>query len=49
MKKSNLKPDKKDTSKEITPLVKSLSGIISLPNDFSFRKEYSKFLAEKYQ
>lgn len=33
---------------EITPLVKSLSGVIELPSDFDIRDEYTKFLIEKY-
>lgn len=34
---------------EITPLVESLSGVISLPSDFDYKKEYRDFLNEKYQ
>lgn len=34
---------------EITPLVKSLSGVIELPTDFDIRDEYTKYLTEKYQ
>lgn len=33
----------------ITPLVKSLSGVIDLPPDFDYRKEYGDYLAEKYK
>jgi len=33
---------------EISPLVKSLSGIIQLPADFNHNEQYSKHLNEKY-
>jgi len=33
----------------ITPLVESLSGVINLPADFDYKKEYRDFLAEKYK
>lgn len=39
-----------ETEKEkITPLVKSLSGIINLPKDYDHKKEYSDFLVDKYK
>lgn len=43
--------NQKDNDKkiEITPLVESLSGVISLPSDFDYKKEYRDFLNEKYQ
>ncbi|NOX86199.1 MAG: hypothetical protein GXO86_09590 [Chlorobi bacterium] len=34
---------------EITPLVKKLSGVIDLPDDFDYKKEYSDYLMEKYK
>ena len=34
--------------KHITPLVKSLSGIIDLPADFVNKKEYMKHVLKKY-
>ena len=34
---------------EITPLVKSLSGVINLPADFDYKKEYADHLTEKYK
>jgi len=43
---------KKKTQKEeveITPLVKSLTGVISLPEDFDYKKEMVKILTEKYK
>lgn len=33
---------------DVTPLVKSLSGIINLPKNFDPRKEYKKHLTNKY-
>lgn len=32
-----------------TPLVKSLSGVIELPNDFDYKKSRSKHLQEKHR
>lgn len=32
----------------LTPLVKSLSGIISLPENFDFKKSYGEYLDRKY-
>lgn len=32
---------------EITPLVESLSGVIHLPEDFDFKKDYSNYLTVK--
>lgn len=43
---SENKEDKKIT---ITPLVESLSGVISLPSDFDYKNEYRDFLHQKYQ
>ena len=33
---------------EITPLVKSLSGVITLPDDYDYKKDYSDYLTGKY-
>lgn len=33
----------------ITPLVESLSGVIDLPADYDYKKEYRHFLEEKYK
>ena len=33
----------------ISPLVKSLSGVISLENDFDAKEKYTDFLLEKYK
>jgi hypothetical protein len=38
-------PDKK---KEISPVVRSISGIIQLPDDFDPKETYHKSLNEKY-
>jgi len=37
------------SEEEISPLVKSLSGVIALPSDFDFEKEYSEYLTKKYK
>ncbi len=39
---------KKNQDDEITPLVKSLSGVIKLDEDFDYKKEYADYLTEKY-
>ncbi len=41
------KEEKKKVS--ITPLVESLSGVIDLPADFDYKKEYRDYLEEKYK
>jgi hypothetical protein len=41
--------DKNNKEIEITPLVKSLSGVIKLENDFDYRKSYVDYLIEKYK
>jgi hypothetical protein len=33
----------------ITPLVESLSGVIDLPAEFDYKKEYGNYLIEKYK
>lgn len=43
----NITEEPKET-KKITPLVKSLSGIIKLPKDFDHKKGYADHLVEKY-
>ncbi len=44
---TNKNAKKKETA--ITPLIKSLSGVIDLPEDFNEKEEYSNYLAEKYK
>ncbi|MBA5628963.1 DUF6364 family protein [Moheibacter lacus] len=39
----------KNNEIEITPLVKSLTGVISLPEDFDYKKEIAEILTEKYK
>ncbi len=34
---------------EITPLVKSISGVISIDDDFDIKDEYTQYLLEKYK
>lgn len=38
-----------DNKISITPLVESLSGVIDLPSDFDYKKEYADFLTKKYK
>lgn len=33
---------------EITPLVKSLTGVIKVPEDFDYKKERTDYLVKKY-
>lgn len=40
---------KKDKDLEITPLVKSLSGVIKLEEDFNYKESYTGYLIEKYK
>ncbi len=37
-----------DKKHSITPFVESLSGVIDLPSDFDYKKEYRDYIAEKY-
>lgn len=41
--------EQKSDDIEITPFVKSLSGVIKLPADFDYKKEYGDYLEEKYK
>lgn len=34
---------------EISPFVKSLSGVAKIDKDFDFKKDYANYLAEKYK
>ncbi|PCE63884.1 DUF6364 family protein [Sediminicola luteus] len=45
---SSLIKQKKEST-HITPLVESLSGVISLDEDFDIKDEYGKYLIEKYK
>ncbi len=35
-------------AQEVTPLVKSLSGVVDLPKNFDYKKDYKKHLSNKY-
>jgi hypothetical protein len=37
-----------EPGKEISPLVRSLSGVIDLPDDYDYRKDYSEYIDRKY-
>lgn len=41
------KPESDDNI-EITPLVKSLSGVVSLPEDYDYKKDRTEYLIRKY-
>lgn len=41
--------NEKDSENDITPLVKSLSGIIDLSNEVDLKGGYTAYLAEKYK
>jgi hypothetical protein len=40
---------KKNKEIEITPVVKSLSGVIKLDNNFNYKASYTDYLIEKYK
>ncbi|MCU0440843.1 MAG: DUF6364 family protein [Bacteroidia bacterium] len=35
-------------SQDVTPLVKSLSGVVELPKNVDYKKDYKKHLSNKY-
>jgi len=37
------------TDDEITSLVKSLSGVIEVPQDYDYKTEYGNYLIQKYK
>jgi macrodomain Ter protein organizer (MatP/YcbG family) len=41
--------DEENPQEKITPLVRSLSGIIDLPDDYDHKKDYADYLAKKYK
>lgn len=41
--------DEEHIEEKITPLVKSLSGIIDLPDDYDPKKGYADYLSKKYR
>lgn len=44
----NITDEENDEDEKITPLVKSLSGIIDLYDDSENKKAYTEYLANKY-
>jgi len=34
---------------EITPLVESLSGVVTIPEEFDYKNDYADYLLEKYK
>lgn len=38
----------KDKKETITPLVESLSGVIELPADYDYKKEYGDYIINNY-
>ncbi|MDQ3021816.1 MAG: DUF6364 family protein [Bacteroidota bacterium] len=34
---------------KITPLVKSIAGVIKLPKDYDYKKDYADYLTKKYE
>ena len=38
-----------EEKKSITPLVESLGGVMDVPADFDYKKEYRDYLEEKYK
>ncbi len=45
---SYLTSDQIDEEKQISPIVKGLSGIIELDSNYDLKQDYGKYLAEKY-
>lgn len=45
----NITENSSRSKQEITPIVKSLSGIIELPKNYDSKKEYANFLTKKYK
>jgi hypothetical protein len=39
----------KDKDIEITPLVRSLSGVVKLEDDFNYKESYTDYLIDKYK
>ena len=43
------KEREEEDNTSITPLVASLSGVITLPSDYNYKKEYSDYIEKKYK
>lgn len=41
--------ESKNKERKITPLIKSLSGVIELPENFDLKENYTDFLIDKYK
>ena len=41
--------NEEESKKTITPLVKSLSGVIKLPKNYNDKKDYTDYLTTKYK
>ncbi len=41
--------DNKSEDIKITPLVESLIGVVDIPQDLDYKKDYTDYLLEKYQ
>ncbi|TVZ28135.1 hypothetical protein JM83_3241 [Gillisia sp. Hel_I_86] len=46
---SSLTKKKHKKENQITPLVESLSGVISIDDDFDVKDDYTQYLIEKYK
>lgn len=40
--------DRPNVDIEVTPLVESLIGVVSIPTDLDYKQDYAEFLLEKY-
>ncbi|MEM7511841.1 MAG: DUF6364 family protein [Bacteroidota bacterium] len=38
-----------DQKQELSPLIKSLSGVIELETDYNLKEDYADYLSEKYK
>ncbi len=38
-----------DQKQELSPLVKSLSGVVALETDYNLKEDYADYLSEKYK
>jgi len=46
---SSATPTTENNEVAVTPLVKSLIGVASVPEDYDFRSDYADYLMEKYK
>ncbi len=45
---SNLTADKGENNDNLSPLVKSLSGVLRMPDDYNYKEDRSKYLTKKH-